>query len=493
MATLANILAIIAPKKKTKAAGTGQTGTYNAQNPETVLTLPTYREHLTDIFTSRQANDSRTLLKDLFKTDPDVSAAVNSYLTLADTPPIILVRDLEGQIDRDAMKTLNQMIKNLTVPTDYTQGFQMKANLRTLTENFRYMVLLRGSLGTELVYNKELKPSELRNVDTASLRWYEKTPGVYKPAQLPTGSNTEISLDIPTFFVAHFRRDPTTIYSQGHFVSAINTIAARQQVINDLYRIMRVTGYPRMDIKVVEEVLIQNAPASVKADAALLKVWLRERLNEVASLFANVRPDQAFTHFDSVEATIINDKNPGVGIDVKEVIETLNSQNQAGLKTMATVIGRGQQGAGVATIEARIAAMNADQLNAPIAEILSNVFSFMLHQTGYQGFAEVTFQPVELRAAAELEPQLVLRSSRLLTDLSRGLITDDEYHLWMYGRIRPDEAPELSGTNFMVEESIDASKASPNADPMGAALTPKGGKAAKGNAVKTKSSSKSKK
>ncbi len=89
---------------------------------------------------------------------------------------------------------------------------------------------------------------------------------------------------------------------------------------------------------------------------------------------------------------------------------------------MATVIGRGQQGAGTATIEARIAAMNADELNAPLAALLSNVFSFMLHQTGYQGFAYVTFKKVELRAELELEPQLLLRQSRLLQDLSEGLI-----------------------------------------------------------------------
>ncbi len=64
--------------------------------------MPTYRDHLIDIFNSRQSDDTRTLLKQLFRMDPDMSATVNSYLTLANTAMTVLVRDLNGEIDRDA-------------------------------------------------------------------------------------------------------------------------------------------------------------------------------------------------------------------------------------------------------------------------------------------------------------------------------------------------------------------------------------------------------
>lgn len=471
--------------KPAKKDGVSRTSTFNPQQTDRVLTAPLYTDHLDDIFTSRQADDSRTLLKNLFKTDPDVSATVNSYLTLANTEPLILVRDMEGQIDEAATLELMKAIKLLTVPVDYTQGFQLKKSLSTICEEFRYMALLRGSIATELVLNKLMMPNELRVVDTASLGWYEKQPGLYKPAQQITGGGAgknEISLDIPTFFVAYFRRDPTTIYPYSTFVASINTIAARQQVINDLYRIMQKTGYPRMDVKIVEEVLLKNAPFQLKNDQNGLKTWMNERLNEVRTAFEGVRPDQAFVHWDSVEPSIINDKNPGMGVDISAIIETLNAQNQAGLKTMSTVIGRGTSGVNTSSVEARIAAMNADELNEPLAELLSNVFSYILHSTGYQGFAEVSFAKAELRPDLELETMRALKGARLLADLSYGLITDIEYHLAMYGRLPPAGAKPLSGTGFMQPaEGIDASKASPNGNSMGRDLAPEGARQAASN------------
>lgn len=483
-----NLLQIVLGKSG-KTGGAAYTGTFNPQQTDRTLTLPGYQEHLTDIFASRGADDSRTLIRNLIKTDPDMSATVNSYLTLANTEPMILVRDLEGQIDKEATKDLLKAIKLLTAQVDYTLGFQNKRSLSSLCEEMRYMILLRGAIGTELILDKALAPTDLRMVDMSSIRWYEKKPGEYKPVQEiqgGAGGSNEISLDIPTFFVSFYRRDPTAIYTYSPFISAINTIAARQQVINDLYRIMQKTGYPRMDVAVVEEVLLKSVPAAIKADQTATREWMNLRLNEVRGAIEGIRADQAFVHFDSVTPSIINDKSPGVGINIDNVIETLNAQNQAGLKTMSTVIGRGAAGINTGSVEARIAAMNADELNQPLAETLTKMFSFILHQTGYQGFAEVTFAKAELRPDLELETMRALKSARLRQDLSDGIITDMEYHLQMYGRMPPDGAPDLSGTGFMTPApagGIDASKASPNGDPLGRSLSPAGSKQSSSNAT----------
>jgi len=156
---------------------------------------------------------------------------------------------------------------------------------------------------------------------------------------------------------------------------------------------------------------------------------------------------------------------------------------------MATVIGRGAAGANVSSVEARIASMNADELNEPVGQIMSNALSFVMHQLGFQGFVEVDFKLSEMRPELELEPQLMLRASRLRQDLSDGLITDDEYHLMLYGRLRPDNVPELSGTGFMNKGQkieVDAKKVSPNSDPLGRSLAPEGSRAVESDAVQKK-------
>lgn len=480
------LLNIIAPTKTARAGGVAATGTYDPNSTTGVVTMPLYRDHLIDIFTTRQADDSRDLIKKLMIQDPDMSAAASAFLTLANTKPIFIARALDGSIDRENTKQIYNVLRLLTTQLDYTQGFQMKPSLAQLCENMRYMILLRGMITAEIVYDKNLAPSELRMIDPASIQWIEKNPGLYKPEQIVKGQSKNTSLDIPTFFASYYRRDPTQIYAYSPFVSAINTIAARQQIINDLYRIMRITGFPRIDVKVVEEVIMKSAPPLVKNDEVKMKEYLKDRIGEVAQVFNNLRPDQAAIHLDSVEISILNEKNPGLGIDITSVIETLNAQNQAALKTMATIIGRGTSGVNTASVEARIAAMNADELNEPLADILQDMLSFILQTAGQQVFVEVYFRKCELRPEMELEPQLLIKAGRLQTELSLGLISDDEYHLEMRGVVKPDDAEELSGTGFMqpVEVGVDAEKTSPNGGPIGRGMTSKGSKAAKSKTVK---------
>lgn len=482
-----SLMEILVPKKRMNPKGTAYTNTFQPQNTNSVLSAPTYRSHLQDIFTNRVSQDSRTLLKDLVKYDSDVSATLHAFLTIADTEPRMYVYDQEGNLDREGQKQLEGIINAMTKRSDYTTGFTFTRSLRELAENFRYMLLLRGGVAGELVFSKELIPVEVRQVDMATVNWKETAPGVYKPEQVPPGSSSAIVLDIANFFVKYHRQNPTEIYPESTFVSSINTIAARQQVINDLYRIMQKTGYPRMEISVVEEVLRKNAPMQVQQNENDMRTWLNARLSEIAASVTDIRPDAVYVHTDAVVPKILNEKGPGAAFDVTSIIEVLNAQNQAGLKTMATIIGRGESGVNTASVEARVFSKSADGLNGPVADMLSDMWTFAMRMLGYQGYVECYFDLVELRPDMELEPQRIIKQQRLLQDLSLGLITDDEYHIEMHNRIRPDAAPELSGTGFFEQAETSAEDVSPNSDPLGRSVTPKGSKTAKSNSIKKKS------
>ena len=450
-----------------KPKGTSLTPTFDPENTSDTLPKPDFQLHLKDIFSDRQNLKNYDLMDQLSISDPDVSSALSSYLTVADQQPLILVRDIDGAIDREGHKLLNQVLEFAGSRRDYTKGFKKIQTLRCVAEEMRHMMLLRGMIGVEAVMNEFLLLSEFRQVDMKDVEWIEKSPNVLIPVQVL--GDKEIKLDIPTFFVASYRKPPNSLYSHGAFVSAINTVAARQQVINDLYRIMQVTGYPRIDITVLEEVLARNCPADVRADPVKFRSYLNARRTEIANAFSNLRVDQPLTHFDNVEVKILNDKNPGMSVDISEVIGVLNAQNQAGLKTMATVLGRGESGVNTATVEARIFAMNVESVNRPIGEILSQILTMALRFQGSESLVTVSFPDVDLRSDLEQEANKNLRSSRLRQDLSDGLLEDDEYHLEVYGRIRPENAPELSGTGFMNSKSleVDPEKVSPNSDPLG--------------------------
>lgn len=489
---MANVLTqILLPKKKPKPDGTSYTNTFNPSSTGSILAAPDYRSHLKDIFTDRISQDSRKLIHDLLKYDSDASATLHAFLTVADTEVMFYVYDEKGQLDRNGQAQMETLKQQIFQRNDYASiGFEFTKSLRETCEDLRYMILCRGAASVELIFNKLLQPSEIRQIDASTLEWFEIKPGVFVPQQRPAGTGQPIILDQPNFFVKFYRQNPIDVYPESTFVSAINTIAARQQVINDLYRIMQKVGYPRVEAKVIEEVLRKNAPAEMKASENKMTQWINARMQAVANDLQDMRPDAAWVHTDSVEAKILNDKGPGTAYAVTDIIAVLNAQNQAALKTMASIIGRGESGVNTASVEARMFSKSADSLNGPVADILSDMFTLSLRMQGFQGYVEVCFCPVELRPDMELEPQKIVKQSRLLQALSVGVITDDEYHLEMYNRPRPDSAPQLQGTNFMAGAAMDtvggdmAGKVSPNSDPLGRSVTPSGAKVAKSNTVK---------
>lgn len=471
-------LKITFPKSNAKK-GVSQSTTPTFDGSGNTLALPTYREHLDDLFDSRVADNTQDLIDTLIFTDPDVSAAVNAYLTVSDTPMKIKVQDLAGEEDVDGLKDVHALITALTSVSDYSLKFQRKISMRQIATDLRYMLLLRGSIGAELVFDKFLIPSAIKTVDTGSLKWLEPKPNIFKPVQ-EQNSGDDINLDIPNFFYDTYRQKPTDIYSRSPFTAAVNTIAARQQVINDLYRIMQRTGYPRIDITVAEDVMMKAIPPSIKDDPTQSRKWVKARIDEITNQVNNLRADSAFVHTDSVEASLLNEGGPSKSMDVKSVIEVLNSSNQAALKTMATVIGRGDSGVNTSTTEARIFSMSADQLNVPVSNLLSQMFTFALRMAGSESVVTVEFLNAEMRPELELEPQLATKQARLLTNLSYGTITDAEYHDMLFNRPKPDASPELSGTGFLDPVQEDPEAPSPNSDPLGRSVS-KGDGAAKSN------------
>lgn len=478
--------AVLLPKGKGTKGGVGFTPTYNSRDP--VLRAPLYREHLSDLYNARTAGDARTLMASLVNNDPDVSAAVNAFLTVAGSvDPIIYAYDEKDEIDVDGIATGQQLMALLTTTNDYTVGYSHKPTVDSLVTDCRYMLMLRGMLAGELVLDKTYIPNELRLVDASTLEWSQAKPGVFSPIQRPAGSNDRIDLNIPTFFTTNYHQSPIDIYTQSPFVSAINTIAARQAVINELYRIMQIVGYPRLDVEVLEEVLVANAPPAFRNDQNAIRVHVENELQRVRAAITTLGSGDAFVHSSAIQTKIINEKNPAAGIQIDNVIEVLNAQNQASLKVMPAVIGRGSNGT-VASTEARLFALSADALNRPVAGFLSKALTLGARLAGYAGRIEAIFPPVELRPVLELEPQKTMRSSRLKQDLSLGLISDIEYSMEMYGRPPLPGAPVLSGTGFLEQQSvtIDAENASPNDDPLGRSLTGEGGNGvAKDNAAKS--------
>lgn len=447
--------------------------------------VPGYNDHLNRLYDQRTTNDSRVLLNLMVTHDPDVSSAINSFLGIcASTTPVMVAYGPDGQIDPEGIDLVRQILGVVTEESDYTQGYSNRLTFQALLNEQRYMVLMRGSSCLELVLDKTLAPTSIRNVDAATLHWFEYSNGDLVPEQWASGGSIKIRLNVPTFFIERHHQNPVSIYDYSCFVSAINTISARQLVISELYTIMQKTGFPRVDITVVEEVLLKHAPKNEDFDTARNRV--NTEIARIQSAIADMTSSQGMVHSDAVKVDVIN-KNSQLGVNVTEIIAVLDSQNQAALRVMPAVVGKGSNGQ-VASTEARLFAISCDALNRTIASQFSKLLTMATRLAGYQGKIVMSFPPVELRPAMELEPQKTMKQSRLQADLSLGIISDMEYCLEMYGRPPLPGAPPLSGTLFADPQNVTVNETSitPNSDPLGRSLVPEGSAGAKSKGVSTR-------
>src|SRR5688572_10921294 len=102
----------VLPKKKQKAGGAAATPGYNAG--DVVRAVPGYDNHRRDLFDSRLAEDSRTLLNDLTRHDPDVSAAIFAYGTISSSADLIITAfDNSGQLSPDGIKTARAILTRM--------------------------------------------------------------------------------------------------------------------------------------------------------------------------------------------------------------------------------------------------------------------------------------------------------------------------------------------------------------------------------------------
>jgi hypothetical protein len=102
-----------------------------------------------------------------------------------------------------------------------------------------------------------------------------------------------------------------------------------------------------------------------------MREFVEDEIGRFGRRSATVRSDQALVHSSAVTAKIINDKNPGAGMQIQGVIDVLDAQNQAALKVMPAVIGKSGRRSGGQHRGASVRARR-DSLNRAIGEHLQH-------------------------------------------------------------------------------------------------------------------------
>ena len=405
------------------------------------------REYHNLDFTDFQSYPSSVLLRILEDIDPDLSSAIWMLLRVGNSGHQIVGKKLNGKPSNEAQKAIDNLIVNLNYSGQY-DGFVENTNIYSVTNGLMLSAYTRGALCGLLVLDDKYNPIDIQVIDPNTVTFKrEGTSTQYYPYQL-LGPKAEIPLNYANFIYVPIDPEIGDPYGRNPIVSFLSVVFFRIGVIKDLQKVVRNQGWPRITVKVLEEVLINNAPPGIKRDPTQLQAYISKRFAEMKSMYESLKPDSSIIHMDSSEISYLELKNAGT-MDISVLIEVLNSLILNALKTTKTAIGKALgpgSSEGYTSAEMTMYVKSLQGFQNVIKTFYDRLFTLVLNLKGIQGYAEWQWHPIELRSQKEMAQFEQTHIDNTLRLVAEGYISDEEASMKLTGH-EPTGVPRALMTN----------------------------------------------
>lgn len=418
-------------------------------NPATALTRDERRLINTDITTLRTGADTPTTIRSFIKASPDLSAAVTAYTRTAVTNNFTAVaKNPDGTFNYEATSALHQIITRMNILTDPTLGFDDSMSIRSLCESWSKELMTYGAMAGELVLDKARLPEKIQPVSVGQIRLFPTADGKrLTPKQFVSGN--EIDLNIPTFFMVSLDQDLLAAYPESPLESALQPVLFSAQFMNDIRRVVQKAIHPRMVVTIDEEKLRKNIPPDVAMEPDKLQEFLNGIIGGLQDQINGLEPHEALVIFDSITIEAKDHGNTNLSNEYTVLQGLADSKMATGAKVLPTVLGHSNGTSNVASAEVLMFMKYVEGgVWGKLNEMFSKMFTLAVRLLGQDVYVEFTLEPIELRPKSELESFKAMEQSRVLDQLSIGLITDEEACLKLTGKLPPVGYKKLSGTMF---------------------------------------------
>ena len=418
-----------------------------AQPSNNILPISDRRLASTNIESVRNLATTWDTLRELAAASPDLSASVFAYIRTAITPTYTAIaRNIDGTCNVEATVALQQLLTRLDVLQDYTDGFSGIPDLRSCSESLAKELILYGAMSLELVLGKDRLPRSLMPVSITKIKF--RSDGPWLKAFQKVGG-TEIDLDIPTFFYSSLDQDLLQPYASSPLESAIQPVLFNTEFQNDLRRIVKKAIHPRIRAIIDSEKFKKNIPPDVAVDPEKLAAYMSAVISEIESKINGLNPEDSIIAFDTIDFNYLTGGNISLDAEYKVLTDIIDSKMATGAKTLPSILGHGSGSQNIASSETLLFMKNVEgAIQLKLNELLSRALTLAVRLYGFDVYAEFKYAEIDLRPSSELEAFKVMKQSRILEQLSLGLISDVEASIQLTGGLPPAGAPKLSGTFF---------------------------------------------
>jgi len=400
-----------------------------------------------DLLSLRNGTTTKATIRDLSKVSPDLSASNWAYQRLVVTRGFkAIAYKQDGTIDPEATNLVQQLMARFNFLTDYAAGFSGTSSIHSVAESLTLELRTYGACSLELVLDKTRLPSRLVPISTTQLTFHDDGSGSVYPVQKSAAG--EIKLDIPTFFYESMDQDLLTAYSDSPMEAALQAVLADTEFTNDVRRVIKRALHPRLDVSIDYDKFRKTIPPALLGDDTGLKAYQENYISQVESTVNGLEPDDALVHFDAVGFDYLNNGNVTLNKEYETIQSMTDAKMATGTKAPPSVLGHGSGSQNVASTESLLFMRYCEGIQNKVNSILSRALTLGVRLFGKDVYVQFEFDRVDLRPESELEAFRSMRQSRVLEQLSIGLISDEQAALELVGRLPPPGAPKLSGTFF---------------------------------------------
>jgi len=440
-------------------------GIKGQQIPKDNLFDPNWQ--VTDV---RAVSDSTETLRQLFHTDGLVSSVIISMVQMAAAPHKIYSYDTSTtQFSLAGQLAAESLLASWDTVYDYTKGYSERKDLHTLIQVGLLEAALSGGLGGELVLSKDRYPERMQWFPYESILWKGTGDGRKYPTQRAAspkpGETGEIELNLPTVWVGEVLKTAKLTYNTPFMASGFKRLFHYDEFIEDMRRVVRASGSPRIVTTLNYQKVLQAAPADTASDHAKLSAYLEDVRTQVETILKDLHPEDALVVYDIAEVDSI--QTTGEKADYKNLLDAMSGLAASALKANPSILGLRIGGSqNVASTESLLFSKVAAALQGPVQTVLSRALTMGIRLMGIDAYVKFKFEGIELRPEMELQAHRSMKQNRVLELLSLGFYGDEEAAVELGTGARPPGAPRLSGTMFYGSKAP-SKLPTPNSDPNG--------------------------
>ncbi|WP_407856941.1 phage portal protein family protein [Enterococcus hailinensis] len=361
--------------------------------------------------------DSLKLLRDI---NPDASMAVWNFLRLGNQGHEVQVFSIDGENDEEMQRYINEELAP-RLGKIYGGGTDQLVNVLNLA-GFTYgAVALEVELDktlTEIVDFHPIQPSKVDFIpkeDTGELELCQRKP-----------DGTWLRLNPEQVFYVPLDPDIDDPYGRSPMLPALEAVIFQAEVLNDLRTITHKMGYPRFDVSVSTEAIVNNIPERLQYDKDGTEKFINEYMDTIESAFAEIDIDDDFYHDDTIKVEQVSGMG-GKSIDFKSLLDILDRQVTVALKQLPIMLGQNQSTTEThGSIQWEIQVAGIRSIQNMTKRLLEKAYTVALRVKGSQSSVSITFNEVRSKDRQAEATAEATEINNWISKVNQGWIDNDE-------------------------------------------------------------------